>query len=96
MAEHLTDDGETHLLLSTMVQPFGVGTSVEWPNLFGPGTYEIELILSADNATPIRETWIIGFDGAWSSDESTMLSRLSVRRGKKSKVYVRQSDTDIV
>ena len=79
-----------------MVQPFGVGSAGDLPNLFGPGICEIELVLSADNAPPIRETWKIGFEGLWSNDESTMLERLTVARGKKGKAYVKQTDAEIV
>jgi hypothetical protein len=64
---------ETVLKLDTMVNPNFVADD-ELPNIIYPGIYEFELLLTADNASPVRKRWNLVFDSEWSDDESEMLS----------------------
>lgn len=68
----------TKLFISTLVQPLAVGTEAEYPSVLAPGEYDIEVILSGDNVTPIRRTWRIKFGPEWSDDEAQMLAGIAI------------------
>lgn len=52
--------------------------------------------MDCDNVKPIEETWLVAFRPDWSNDESEMLQRVAITRGKKSKTYERHDDAEIV
>jgi hypothetical protein len=66
------------LVVSTKVQPAGVGTFGELPSVLDPGTYEIEVVLSGDNVKPISKAWRITCPATWSNNESTMIAAAAV------------------
>jgi hypothetical protein len=68
----------TKLFVSTKVQPAGVGNALELPSVLEPGTYEIEVVLSGDNVSPIRQTWRIRCPREWFDDESRMITAAAV------------------
>jgi hypothetical protein len=68
----------TKLFISTVVQPFGVGTDAELPSVMFPGTYEIDIVLSGDNVEPIQQTWLIRFGPDWLDDEAKMIANIDI------------------
>lgn len=68
------EGNRTILKLDTMVQP-NLVASGEYPNVFQPGKYEFELLLSGDNAKPLKKKWLLEFDENWTEDEQEMLTR---------------------
>jgi hypothetical protein len=66
--------GSTVFRFDTIVQPNTVGDTRSWPNVIGPGKYEIELQISGDNTKTVKERWIVEIDGVWDNAEEKMLS----------------------
>ena len=72
--------GKTQLVVTTIVQPTGVGTDATSPNLLAAGTYEFEIMVTAANAKPMKERWKLTFPETWSSDEAAMTGAVSMVR----------------
>ena len=69
------------LILDTMVQPNPVSGG-DIPNIFMPGKYQFELLLSGDNVRFLKKKWEIELLG-WSDNESIMLTdNLRIREVK--------------
>jgi hypothetical protein len=65
--------GSTRFKFDTIVQPNEVGDAQTWPNMVGPGKYEIELQTSGDNTRTVTKRWLIEIDGNWDDAEERML-----------------------
>ena len=76
------DNGNAEFLVSTVVQSFGVGTNRTVPNVLEAGTYEIELVISAENARPRTEVWRLSFPSTWVADEARLTAGLSMSKTK--------------
>jgi hypothetical protein len=63
---NLTDQ-QTSLAFDLMVAPNHRG------HIIGPGEYQLDILVAADNAHPIRRTIMISLKGTWDSDETRML-----------------------
>jgi hypothetical protein len=59
---------EVSLTFDLMVYPNHKG------HIIGPGVYQLDIILTAENTKPIRRTVEISIPGPWYSNESKMLS----------------------
>jgi hypothetical protein len=42
-------------------------------HIVGPGDYELDILVTAENASPMKRTVAITLRGTWESDETTML-----------------------
>jgi hypothetical protein len=42
-------------------------------HIIGPGEYQLDILIAAENARPIKRTVAISLRGTWDSDETTML-----------------------
>jgi len=58
---------QTSLAFDLMVAPNHRG------HIVGPGDYELDIVVAAENARPITRTLQISLRGAWHPDETTML-----------------------
>lgn len=70
------DDG-CLFILDTIVQPNPVANGMI-PGLIQRGRYEFTLLLTGDNVTPLKKSWILEFDGSWSEDEDEMLKKIKI------------------
>jgi|HubBroStandDraft_6_1064221.scaffolds.fasta_scaffold00015_115 hypothetical protein len=61
----------------TEVRPFKVGPD-RWPTFKPPGSYRVEIAVTADNAKPIRKCVDIRFTGEW-FDDSVGLAEKALR-----------------
>jgi hypothetical protein len=58
---------ETALAFDIMVTPNHLG------HIVGPGEYELDVLIAADNVRPLKKTILISLRGPWYPDETTML-----------------------
>ncbi|MBI3615927.1 MAG: hypothetical protein HY211_05350 [Candidatus Omnitrophica bacterium] len=58
---------QTSLAFDLMVAPNHRG------HIIGPGEYQLDILVAAENARPIKETIAIDLPGAWYADEAIML-----------------------
>jgi hypothetical protein len=61
------DPSATTLTLMVIVHPNHKG------NIVGPGTYQLDLTIAAENAKPIKRTLEVTLTGRWYSDDAQML-----------------------
>jgi hypothetical protein len=60
-------DQQTSLAFALMVAPNHKG------HIVGPGEYQLDILVAAENARPIRRTVAISLRGTWDADETRML-----------------------
>jgi hypothetical protein len=60
-------DQQTSLAFNMLVQPNDKGYIV------GPGTYQLKVLIGAENARPVEKTIEIFMSGKWNADETRML-----------------------
>lgn len=63
---HLTDD-QTSLAFDLIAKPNNMS------HIVGPGTYELDIQVGAENVRPIKRTLKISLRGTWDADEERML-----------------------
>lgn len=63
---HLSNE-ETSLAFDLMVGPNNRS------HIIGPGEYQLDILVAADNVRPIKQTLAISLKGMWDPDETTML-----------------------
>jgi len=61
------DDKQTSLALELIFPPNHRG------HIIGPGEYQLDILVAAENAHPIKRTILISLRGTWYPDESKML-----------------------
>src|SRR5207245_5493905 len=81
---HVTDPARRHLvgedapaLNLTNEQCSLVFSLISRPNhkghIVGPGNYQLDILVAADNVRPIKKTVAISLQGPWDADETRML-----------------------
>ena len=59
---------------TTIINPNKIGGKNILPNVFVPGEYKIEMVLTGDNVEPVKKNFYLKFDGKWSEEESVLMA----------------------
>ncbi len=72
----------TDFRIDTIIQPNPISGNIP-ANVFNPGKYELEILITGDNIIPQTKRWLFAFEETWSDRELEMLERLTVKEHSK-------------